>query len=321
MKAVYIERFGPSNVLIHGERPQPKPRANEVLIEVHATGVNPRDWLISSGRYPLRFMLPRLPFILGSDVSGVVAEVGSRVEGWKPGDEVFAMVPSSRGFGAYAELVAVPASAVARKPRGVTHEEAAGAPLAALTAFQALRDNARMRKGHRVLVAGASGGVGHYAVQIAKAFGAEVTGVCSGGNVELVEGLGADHVVDYEKEKFQEVARHHEVVFDVIGRENPGSCAEVLRPGGTYVTTIPGPSTVLTMLRSRLRSAFASRAKRFEVVLVRASGSDLEKIGWMMEDGHVKTVVDSVYPLADAAEAHDRSRTFRTRGKLILKVR
>ncbi len=321
MKAVYVERFGPSDVLIHGDRPRPVPKPDEVLIEVRAASVNPRDWLIRSGRYPFQRLLPRLPLILGSDVSGVVAEVGARVERFAPGDEVYAMQPSTRGFGGYAEMIAVAESAVARKPKNMSWEEAAGVPLAGLTAWQALRGNARMRPGDQVLIIGASGGVGHYAVQIARALGAEVTGVCSTANVELVRRLGAHRVIDYKQERFQDLPGSYDVVFDVIGRESPKTCAPVLRPGGTYVTTIPGPGTLLRMFCSRLISTVFRHSRRSEVILVAARGSDLEAMTELIEKGEIRTVVDSVYPPAEAAKAHDKSRTFRTRGKLVLMMR
>ncbi len=315
MKAVYIERFGRSDVLTYGDWPRPVPKPDEVLVEVHAAGVNPRDWLIRSGRYKFRWLLPSLPLILGSDVAGVVVEVGKRVKRFAPGDEVYAMVPSSRGFGGYAEVAAVAESALARKPENMSFEQAAGVPLAALTAWQA------QSIGDKVLVVGASGGVGHYAVQIAAAFGAEVVGVCSAANAELVRRLGADQVIDYQQERFQETVRDCDVVFDTIGRESLGSCAEVLKPGGTYVTTIPGAGTLLAMARSRLTSTLWRQAKRSEVVLVRSDGSDLEDMTALAESGDLTTVVDTVYPLEEAAQAHDHSRTFRTRGKLILKVK
>ncbi len=320
MKAVYFERFGPSDVLIYGDRPRPVLKPDEVLIEVHAASVNPRDWLIRDGRYQLKRLLPPLPLILGSDVAGVVAEVGERVERFRAGDEVYAMQSPTR-FGGHAELFAVVESAVARKPSNMSWEEAAGVPLAGLTAWQALRGNARMKAGDRVLVVGASGGVGHYAVQIARALGARVTGVCSTANIELVRRLGAQRVIDYKQERFHDLEDRYDVVFDVIGRESPKTCAPVLRPGGTYVTTIPGPGTLLRMAGSRLASTLFRRARRSEVILVAARGSDLEAMTELIEAGELQTIVDSVYPLAEAAKAHDKSRTFRTRGKLILEVR
>ncbi len=321
MKAVYIERFGPSEVLTYGERPRPIPKPDEVLIEVHAAGVNPRDWLVRSGRYQFRPFLPPFPLILGSDVAGVVVEVGEQVRRFEVGEEVYAMVPSSRGFGGYAEYVAVADPAVTWMPTNMSFEQAAGVPLAGLTAWQALAENARMGPGQRVLVVGASGGVGHYAVQIARAFGAQVIGVCSGANVELVRRLGAVRVIDYERERFNDVARGLSIVFDTVGHESLGSCAAVLRPGGTYVTTIPGIGTLLAMAFSRLATKLGRQTRRSEVVLVRADGADLEGMTVLAESDELTTNIDSVYPLAEAAKAHDRSRTFRTRGKLILKVR
>ncbi len=321
LKAVYIERYGPSEVLTYGDRPRPVPKPDEILIEVHAAGVNPRDWLIRSGRYQFRWLLPRFPLILGSDVAGVVVEVGEQVVRFEPGDKVYAMVPSSRGFGGYAEYAAVPDPAATWIPESMSFEEAAGVPLAGLTAYQALARNANMGPGERVLVIGASGGVGHYAVQIALGFAAQVTGVCSNANIEMVRRLGAMRVIDYKQEHFSDVARGFDVVFDTIGRESLRTCAPVLKPGGTYVTTIPGVGTMLAMARSRLAGRFSRQALRSEVVLVEADGTDLEAMTILAEAGELSTIVDSVYPLEEAAKAHDRSRTFRTRGKLILKVR
>lgn len=319
MKCVYIEHFGPTDVLIYGDQPAPIPKPDEVLIEVHAAAVNPRDWLIRSGRYQFKWLLPSFPLILGSDVAGVVVEVGEKVRRFKPGDEVYAMVPSSRGFGGYAELAAVAESSVALKPKTMSFEQAAGVPLAGLTAWQALCDNARMDLSGEVLVIGASGGVGHYAVQIAAALGRYVTGVCSTANVELVHELGADRVIDYKKQRFtEELTQEFTVVFDAIGRESLDSCAEVLKPGGTYVTTIPNAGTLLAMARSRLTSNLWRQARRSEVVLVKSDGEDLDTLTMFAESDDLTTVVDMVYPLEEAAKAHERSRTFRTRGKLIL---
>ena len=341
MKAVFIERFGGPEVLRMGERPRPTPRSDEVLLEVRATSINPRDWLIRSGRYPFQALLPRLPFILGSDVAGTVVECGEKVEGLEPGDAVFAMQPTSRGFGACAEYMAVPATAVARKPEGLSFEEAAGIPLAGLTAFQALRVHGRLEhgrlehgrleqgrleqgcleQGQTVLVIGASGGVGTYAVQIARALGARVSGVCSGRNREMVEGLGAERVIDYERESFLDGKEHYQVVFDVIGKERLARCAHLLAPSGVYVTTIPRPREFFAWGKSKIRSVLTKNARRSEVVLVRSRGEDLKQLARWAEEGRLRTVIDRVYPLEEVAAAHEHSRTFRTRGKLILRVR
>jgi len=321
MKAVVVPRFGPSDVLELVDVPRPEPGPGDVLVEVHAAGVNPRDWLIRSGRYPFRALLPRFPFILGSDVSGVVAAVGGRVRDFRKGQEVYAMVPSSRGFGGYAEYVAVPADAVAPKPSNMSHAEAAGVPLAALTARQALLDDARLKPGQRVLILGASGGVGSYAVQIARSHGLEVTGVCSGRNLDFVRGLGAGRVIDYQTEPFLDTGEVYDAVFDVIGKESLKRCASVLTGGGVYVTTIPRPRMFRDSLLSRLRSLLPGERRKSRVVLVRSRGAELAELARLAEAGELVTHVDRVFPLAEAAAAHDASRTFRTRGKLVLAVR
>ncbi len=320
MKAVYFERYGGSDVLRYGEYPEPEAGPRQVLIDVHAASVNPRDWLIRSGRYFAQPLLPRLPFVLGSDVAGVVAAVAAKVRRFAPGDEVFAMQPTSDGFGGYAERIAVREAAVARKPASLTFVEAAAMPLAALTALQALRDDAKLRQGQRVVVVGASGGVGTYGVQIAKALGAsEVAGVASARNEELVRSLGAERFVDYRSERFQDVLRGYDVVFDTIGKESLGSCVPVLARRGVYVTTVPNLKNALASLGTRLRTVLLGR--RSSIVLVRSSGKDLESLGRWAEEGVLRSVVDRVAPLAEAAAVHEYSRTFRTRGKNVLTVR
>lgn len=319
MKAVFFDRYGSSDVLTYGDWPRPEVGDRRVLIEVHAASVNPRDWLIRSGRYFAKAALPRLPLVLGSDVAGRVVEVGPRVRRFAVGDDVFAMQPSSDGFGGYAEYIAVREQAVARKPAGMSFVEAAAVPLAGLTALQALRDDARLRPGARVVVVGASGGVGHYAVQIARSLGAEVTGVTSAANVEMVRDLGADRVIDYRKERFNDVLTGYDVVFDTIGRESLRTCSRVLASGGVYVTTVPNGANLLASIVTRPLSWLG--AKRSAVVLVRSDGHDLELLRRWIEEGKLRSVIDRVHPLAEAARAHDHSRTFRTRGKNVLMVR
>ena len=318
MKAVYFQQFGPSDVLRYGDWPQPEVTGRQVLIEVRAASINPRDWLIRSGRYFDGTLLPRLPFVLGSDVAGVVTEVGSNVRRFAVGDEVFAMQPTSDGFGAYAQYVAVREQAVAKKPSNMSFVEAAAMPLAALTALQALRDDARLRPSQRVVVVGASGGVGHYAVQIARAMGAEVTGVCSTANVDLVRQLGAERVVDYKEQSFTDVLEGYDVVFDTIGREGLGTCSRVLAPGGVYVTTVPNVRNALASVRTRPLAWLGGR--RSAIVLVSSRGEDLEHLGRWVGEGKLRSVIDWVLPLVEAARAHDHSRTFRTRGKNVLVV-
>jgi len=322
MKAIYIEHYGGPEVLQFGECPRPVPKPGQVLIEVHAASVNPRDWLMREGRYVFRHLARGFPLVLGSDVSGVVVEIGSRVKRFKPGDLVFGMQTPLGRMGGYAEYTAISERALARKPDSVSHEEAAAAPCAALTAFRALVEIGRIGSGSHVLIVGASGGVGSYAVQIAKSFGATVTAVTSTSNVELVQSLGADRVIDYKVERFTDVVRGQNLVFDTIGKESLASCRSVLAPRGRYVTTIPSGRTATESVTSRLsRLVSGGRTPSAHVVLVQANGEQLERIATLMEQRQIRSVIDTVYPLQDARKAHEKSRTWRTRGKLVLSVR
>jgi NADPH:quinone reductase-like Zn-dependent oxidoreductase len=321
MKAIYIQNYGGQEVLQFGELPRPVPKAGQVLIEVQAAAVNPRDWLLREGRYVFRRLTRGFPLVLGSDVSGVVAEVGARTSRFKRGDPVFGMQTTFGRMGGYAEYVAISEEALARKPEGVSHEEAAAVPCAALTAYRALVKIGRVGPKSRVLIVGASGGVGSYAVQIAKSLGADVTAVTSTANVILVQSLGADRVIDYEAERFTSVIRDQDVVFDAIGRESLTSCRLVLASTGRYITTIPNGRTAMQSAISGLRRFVSGgRAPSAHVVLVRANGDDLERIAKWMAECRIHSVIDSVYPLRDARAALEKSRSWRTRGKLVLRM-
>lgn len=315
MKAVQFSRYGGSDVLELVDLPAPRPEAGQVVIRSRAASINPRDWMIRSGRYPFRFMLPKRPFVLGSDVAGVVEAVGEGVTDFTPGQAVAAMVPSSDGFGAYAEQVAVRASSVVAKPEDVSFEAAAALPLAGMTALQALRDEGGLRPGQRVVVGGATGGVGHYGVQIARILGAsEVIGVCSEKNASFARELGCDRVIDYRKERYEEQLDGVDVIFDAIGRTGFARARRALAPRGVYVSTVPGASLVAQVVRTRLwpwgqRAAFVG---------VRARGDDLrDLLGWMA-DGRLRSVVDRGEPLDQVRALHDHSRSFRTRGKNLI---
>lgn len=326
MRAAILEGWGGVDQLRVGDWPRPSLRRDEVLVEVHAASLNPRDWMIREGRYPFQPFVPRPPLILGSDVSGVVVELGKNVTSFALGQPVFGMQPTSRGFGAHAELVAIPATALAPKPATVDHQHAAGVPLAALTALQALREQARLTAGQHVLVVGASGGVGSYAVQIARCLGARVTAVASGRNQDLVAELGAERVFDYEQVDpwagaSLEGGAPYGVVFDVIGRGSLARGRPVLAAGGTYVTTIPRRRQIVEWLVSRVMGPFRPAARRARVVMVRSDGRQLRELAGWMDEGKLRTVVDSVFPLAEIAKAHERSRTFRARGKILVTMR
>ncbi len=318
MQAVQIDRFGPSDVLQKVELPVPRPGPRHVLVSVHAASINPRDWMIRAGTYIFKAMLPKLPVVLGSDLAGTVVAVGSAVKRFQVGDRVFAMVPSSDGLGAYAEFAAVRESAVAHLPDDLDFEQAAGMPLAGLTALQALRDEGRLQPGQSVVVVGAVGGVGHFGVQIARAMGAErIVGVCSGANHALALELGCHEVVDYKKQSYTKTVRDIDLVFDAIGRGSLARNRSVLRPRGTYVTTIPSPSAAWASLRTRLWPL----GRRSRMVLVRSNHRDLDQLAQWAEAGKLRTVVDRSEPLDRVKILHDHSRSFRTRGKNIIAVR
>jgi NADPH:quinone reductase-like Zn-dependent oxidoreductase len=317
MKAVSFARTGGSEVLEYGDWPRPEPKAHEVLIGVRAASVNPRDWLMRSGRYVFQRFLPKLPFVLGSDVAGVVVKRGKAVHDLQEGDEVFAMIPSTDGFGAYAEFAAVRASVVARKPASLSFAEAAAIPLAGGTALQSLRDDAKMKAGQKVMIVGAVGGVGGFAVQIARNLGAaEVVGVCRAENAELARELGCHRTIDYKTEPYLERERGYDVVFDTIGKEQEKKSRRMLKKRGAYVTTVPSPAAFLSLGRSLLWP-FGQKTR---VSLVRSSREDLELFARWAEEGKLKVVLDRQLPLEKAAEIHDYMRTFRSRGKNVLLV-
>jgi NADPH:quinone reductase-like Zn-dependent oxidoreductase len=320
MKAVGIRRYGGLDALEYGEWPRPRPRRRQLLVRVHAASVNPRDWLLREGRYVFRAMVP-LPAVLGSDFSGVVVARGPDAAAFEEGDEVFGMQTAFGRMGAYAQYLAVDERAVARKPPEISHVQAAAAPCAGLTAWQALTRYSTVARGSRVTVIGASGGVGSYAVQIARGLGAEVTGVASGANHELVRALGAHATVDYRRRHFASCVRDQDVVFDTIGRESLASSEPALRSNGSYLTTIPSAATLSRSLRAAAGRLFrGGRGPRSRIVLCRADGADLADLAEWLAEGKVTSVIDTVYPLRETAQAHARSRTWRTRGKLVLEI-
>lgn len=314
MRAVCIEKLGSPEVLKVCEFPRPTPKANEVLVRVRASSVNPRDTLIRSGRYQLQFLLPKRPLVLGSDIAGVIEAVGERVRGFKIGDQVMAMKNPTEGHGGYAEYVTVRATSLAPKPSERSFNEAAGLPLCGLTALQALRKPGRLRSGEDVLVIGASGGVGSFAVQIARQIGANVTGVCSGRNADLVRSLGCVAVVDYTQESILDRPERYDIVFNTIGSYDPILASRILKSGGRFLTTIPNARALWQAAWSR----FAPWGAVVGVAQVKPSGRDLSELSGWMAQGKLRTVIDSVYPLAQLADAHRRSQTRRARGKIII---
>jgi len=308
LKAVRIHRYGGAEVLSYEELPKPEPGPGELLVRVHAAGVNPIDWKIREGHYKLVMRLP-LPIVLGWDVSGVVAAVGAGVAGFRRGDAVFARPDIKRG-GTYAEYVAIRASDAALKPKAIDHVHAAAVPLAGLTAWQGLFDKAGLREGQRVLVHAAAGGVGHFAVQLAKWKGAFVAGTASGRNEALVRSLGADQVVDYTRERFEDVVAPVDVVLDTLGGDAGRRSWKTLKRGGTLVSVLD----IAVPLKGALR------LKRGRFLLIKPNADQLGFIAGLIDAGRVKPLVENVFPLAEARRAHELSQSGRVRGKIVLQV-
>ncbi|WP_280264740.1 NADP-dependent oxidoreductase [Nocardia wallacei] len=295
MRAISQKTFGGPDVLETVEMPRPTPQPGEVLVRVAATSVNPADWKLRSGALP-HFGEP--PFTLGLDVSGTVAELGADVTAFGVGDEVFGMLLSRSG--AYAEYVAVPADSLAPKPAGMDHVRAAALPVVGLTAWQAL---AELRAGQRILIHAASGGVGHLAVQIAKARGATVLGTARAANHEFLRALGADELIDYTAVDFTEAVRDIDVVLDLIGGDYGTRSLRVLRPDGRYIDT---------------QGSDAEHDPRYHRIYAESSGAQLRELAELVESGRLRIEVERVLTLADIAEAHKLSESGRVRGKIVL---
>ena len=320
MKAIVHGCYGKADALRFEDVARPTPGDHEVLVEVRAVAVNPLDWHFMTGtpylvRLQSGFGRPKSDR-LGVDFAGTVAAVGSKVTRFKPGDVVF-----GSKWGAFAEYVALAEDqALVAKPPNLSFEQAAAVPVAAVTALQGLRDKGRMKPGNKVLINGASGGVGTFAVQIAKAYGAEVTGVSSTRNVELVRSLGADHAVDYTQEDFTRSGQRYDVIIDNVGNHSLRDVRRVLAPGGTYVM-IGGPKDdpwlgpVLGFMKAPLMSRITGQ--RFVVLLATMNQADLVVLSELMQAGKVTPVIDRSYALRDIPEAIGYLETQRARGKVV----
>ena len=309
MRAISQDVLGGPDVLHEVTLDRPVPGFSQILVAVHASAVNPTDWKHRSHRH----FLPDPPFVLGFDVSGVVEAVGFGVTLFKPGDEVFGMLPYPRGHGAHAEYVTGPARAFVAKPAALSHVEAAGLPLSGLTAWQALVDTADIQPGERLLVHAAAGGVGHLAVQIGKARGAYVIGTASAPNHDFVRGLGADEVVDYRTTDVYETIRDVDVVLDPLGGESPLRSLECLRRGGILISLLGGSP--------ELAERAAATGVRVALLLVEADHGGMAGVAGLVDAGKLRPTIAGTFPLAEAAKAHALGETGHTAGKLVLVVR
>jgi NADPH:quinone reductase-like Zn-dependent oxidoreductase len=308
MKAVRIHAYGGPEMLHYEDTPLPQLNPDDLLIRVRATAVNPVDWKIREG-YLQGVLNHQLPLTLGWDVSGEVVATGPEVTRFKVGDAVYAR-PNIERDGGYAEYIAVKASEAALKPAKLDHDHAAAVPLAALTAWQALVDAAQLRSGQTVLIHAAAGGVGSFAVQLAKARGAKVIATASAVNIGVVMALGADQFVDYTRTRFEDVAKAVDVVFDTIGGETQARSWAVLKPGGILVSVISPPSEA-TAAEQGVRSAF---------VFMQPNGSQLEAIAHLIDQGQMKPIIHTVLPLYEARQAQVISQGGHVRGKIVLHV-
>jgi NADPH:quinone reductase-like Zn-dependent oxidoreductase len=330
MNAIIQNGYGSPDVLRLGEVGRPAPAPDEVLVRIHAAAVNARDWHVMRGDPRLARLMfsDGRPFsapkdrILGTDFAGTVAAVGERVTRFRPGDEVYGEVD-----GAFAEYVCAPVAVVEHKPANLTFAQAAALPLAANTALVGLRDDARAQPGQHVLINGASGGVGTFAVQLAKAYGLTVTGVCSTRNVELVRSLGADHVVDYRRADFARDARRYDIVFDLVGNRSLSELRRVLTPTGTLLLSGGGapsggrPSVVGPMglvVKGRLVSPFVRQ--RVLVVEAKPSAENLAALRELAEAGKLTPMIDRSYPLRDTAKAISYVELEHATAKVVLTV-
>jgi len=333
MKAVVVDRYGKMSGLRLADMPNPELRDDEVVVQVHAAGVNLLDSKIRDGEFKL--ILPyRLPLILGHDVAGVVVRAGSRVRRFKPGDEVYARLADGR-IGAFAEFSAIKEDDVAIKPKALTMEEAASIPLVGLTAWQGLIERARLQPRQKVLIHAGSGGVGTFAIQLAKHVGATIATTTSTANVDLVRSLGADIVIDYKKDDFAHILRNYDVVLHSLDKVTLGKSLRVLRPGGQLIS-ISGPpdapfarsigaSWVLRMVMGALSCGIKAKAKRvgakYSFLFMRANGGQLTEITSLIDDGSIRPVVDRVFPFASTKDAMAYVEAGRARGKVVVSLK
>jgi NADPH:quinone reductase-like Zn-dependent oxidoreductase len=333
MKAFIIDHYGSADVVRAAEMPEPDLREDDVLVRIHAAGVNVLDSKIRGGEFKL--ILPyRLPLILGHDVAGVVVRVGSRVQRFKPGDEIYAR-PADHRIGTFAEFISMNEDDVAIKPKNLTMEEAASIPLVGLTVWQALVEKANLKRGQKVFIHAGAGGVGTFAIQLAKHLGATVATTTSTANIDLVKRLGADIVIDYKKEDFEKSLHGYDVVLNSLDEETLNKSLRVLKPGGKLIS-ISGPpdpdfaqdiglpwfvKQVTRLLSYRIRKKAKRHHVSYSFLFMRACGDQLREITALIDAGIIRPVVDRVFPFELTKEALAYVEKGRAKGKVVVKVR
>jgi alcohol dehydrogenase len=332
MRAFVVERYGNNDGVREVEWPHPAPGEHDVLVKIHAASVNPVDFKIRDGKLKpvLRY---RLPFVLGSDLAGEVVEVGKAVRHFKAGDQVYGRANKMR-IGSFAEYIAISESDIALKPASLDMVHAASVPLVALTAWQAFHDEFKLHRGQKVLVHAGSGGVGVFAIQIAKHLGANVATTTGTANVEWVRSLGADRVIDYRKQDFAQQLDDIDLVLDTIGGETLEKSFEVLKPHGTIVS-ISGPpdpafaksiganffvATAMRLMSRRIRRLAEKRRMHYQFFFMHPSGKQLRKIAALIDAGELRTVVDRVFPFAQAKDALAYVESGHAKGKVVIRM-
>jgi 2-desacetyl-2-hydroxyethyl bacteriochlorophyllide A dehydrogenase len=311
MKAIIIEQYGTADELKEREVPMPEVKDNQVLVEMHATSINPIDWKLRAGY--LKDMLPfEFPIILGWDAAGVIAEVGDKVTSFKKGDRVFAR-PDTTAHGTYAEYVAVDENLLAKMPENASFEEAASIPLAGLTAWQCLVDFSEIKSGDKVLIHAGAGGVGSLAIQIAKRFGAHVASTASGKNEEFLKSLGVDHFINYREEDFELALDDYDIVVDTMGGEIQKKSMNVLKKGGKLVSIVSPPDENLAKEKD-IKAGF---------LWLEPNGKQLSQLGEMIEQGKLKPLVGHTFPFTEQGlkEAHELSESHHAKGKIAIKIK
>jgi NADPH:quinone reductase-like Zn-dependent oxidoreductase len=333
MKALVFKRYGGPEHIAFADIPRPVPKPDEILVQVHAAGLNPIDYMIPKGTFKaiVRF---HLPATLGSDLAGVVVEVGSRVTRFKPGDAVFASV-FDMGTGALAEFALAPESAAALKPENLDFVQAASIPMVGLTSWQALKERVHLRPGQNVFIPAGSGGIGTFAIQLAKHLGARVGTTTSTGNVDLVRSLGADEVIDYKKQEFEEVLRDYDAVLGTVRGDALEKSLRILKPDSTVVSLVGPPDAafararrmnffmvfVLGMLSRKIIRKAKKRGVKYSFLFAHPDGRQLAEIGEILKAKHIRPVIDKVFPFDEAKDGLAYLEQGRAKGKVVVKVR
>lgn len=333
MKALVLKRYGKSDQTAFADIPRPALKPDEILVQVHAVGLNPIDVAIPKGTFKpiLRFQLPAT---LGSDLAGVVVEVGSRVTRFKPGDAVFASI-FDLGTGALAEFAVVPESAATLKPANLDFVQAASIPMVGLTSWQALKERAKLKPGQKVFILAGSGGIGTFAIQLAKHLGVKVGTTTSTGNVELVKSLGADEVIDYKKQEFEEVLQNYDAVLGTVKGDAIEKSLRILKPKSNVVSLVGPPDTafarargmnffmkfVFGLLSRKIIRHARKRGVEYSFLFAHPDGRQLAEIGKLLEAGRIRPVIDKVFPFDQAKEALAYLEKGRAKGKVVVQIR